>query len=130
MSPEYDNPKSHALAAEASAAEGTGAIRVATPAQVVEEPGAGSPEAAETSFPTDNAGILAENPEYPGEQAREEAGQKLQQESPETNQQAIDKAVDTPMEQLIDQYAAPQPVSAGGEIFDGRVIAVTDLGVV
>jgi len=132
MSPEYDNPKSHASAAETSAAAGTGAIRVATPAsaQVAEEPGAGGPEAAESSFPTDNERMLAENPEYPREQSREEARQERQQESQETNQQAIDKAVDTPMEQLIDQYAAPQPVSVGGEIFDGRVIAVTDLGVV
>lgn len=130
MSPEYENPESHALAAEASAAEGAGAIRVATPVQAVEEPGAGSSEAAGTSFPTDNAANLAENREYPGEQSREEPHEERQQASLETNQQAADKAVDTPMEQLIDQYAAPQPGVVGGEIFDGRVIAVTDLGVV
>ena len=132
MSPQYDNPESHTLAAEASAADGAGAIRVATPtpAQAVEEPGVGTPEAAGTSFPTNSSENLAENPEHLGEQAREVPHEEPQQPTAEINQQAADKAVDTPMEQLIDQYAAPQPGAVGGEIFDGRVIAVTDLGVV
>ncbi|HTS13947.1 MAG TPA: 30S ribosomal protein S1 [Candidatus Limnocylindrales bacterium] len=34
------------------------------------------------------------------------------------------------MDQLLDQFSAPQPVAAEGEIFDGRVLAVTDAGVV
>lgn len=130
MSPEYDNPESHAFAAEASTAEGAGTVRVATPAQAVEEPGARAPEAAETSFPTDDAANLAGSPEHLGEQSREVPHAGSQEQAPETSQQAADQAVETPMEQLIDQYAVPQPASAGGEIFDGRVIAVTDLGVV
>lgn len=130
MSPEYENPKSHAFAAEASSAEGAGTVRVATPAQVAEEPGAGTPDVSETSFLTDDAASLAENPEPLGEQSLEVPHEEPREQTPETSQQATDKAVDTPMEQLIDQYASPQPVSSGGEIFDGRVIAVTDLGVV
>jgi small subunit ribosomal protein S1 len=34
------------------------------------------------------------------------------------------------MDQLMDQFSAPEPVAAEGEIFDGRVLAVTDAGVV
>ncbi len=34
------------------------------------------------------------------------------------------------MDQLMDQFSAPQAVAAEGEIFDGRVLAVTDAGVV
>ena len=34
------------------------------------------------------------------------------------------------MDQLMDQFSAPEPVAAEGEIFDGRVLAVTEAGVV
>ena len=34
------------------------------------------------------------------------------------------------MDQLLDQFAVREPVVAEGEIFDGRVIAVTDAGVI
>ena len=34
------------------------------------------------------------------------------------------------MDQLLDQFAAPEAAVAEGEIFDGRVLAVTDAGVV
>ena len=34
------------------------------------------------------------------------------------------------MEKLIEQYATPEPTPAEGEIFDGRVVAVTDAGVI
>jgi small subunit ribosomal protein S1 len=34
------------------------------------------------------------------------------------------------MDQLLDQFSAPAPAAAEGEIFDGRVLAVTDAGVV
>src|SRR6202162_1029122 len=34
------------------------------------------------------------------------------------------------MDQLLDQFAVPEPAIAEGEIFDGRVLAVTDLGVI
>lgn len=34
------------------------------------------------------------------------------------------------MEKLIEQYATPEPAAAEGEIFDGRVVAVTDAGVI
>jgi len=34
------------------------------------------------------------------------------------------------MDELLDQFAVPEPAVAEGEIFDGRVIAVTDAGVI
>ncbi|MGA8221442.1 MAG: 30S ribosomal protein S1 [Candidatus Acidiferrales bacterium] len=34
------------------------------------------------------------------------------------------------MDQLLDQFSAPAPAAAEGEIFDGRVLAVTEAGVV
>ena len=34
------------------------------------------------------------------------------------------------MDQLLDQFSAPEPMIAEGEIFDGRVLAVTEAGVV
>jgi len=41
----------------------------------------------------------------------------------------LTESVET-MDQLLDQFSAPPPVVAEGEIFDGRVLAVTDAGVV
>ncbi len=40
------------------------------------------------------------------------------------------EAAAEPLEQLIDQYAAPPQAPAEGELVEGRVIAVTNLGVV
>jgi small subunit ribosomal protein S1 len=34
------------------------------------------------------------------------------------------------MDQLLDQFSVPEPAAAEGEIFEGRVLAVTDAGVV
>jgi small subunit ribosomal protein S1 len=34
------------------------------------------------------------------------------------------------MDQLLDQFSTPEPVATEGEIFDGRVLAVTDAGVI
>ncbi len=50
--------------------------------------------------------------------AKEEAEAKEAIESHET------------MEQLLEQFPTPEPVAAEGEIFDGRVVSVTDAGVV
>jgi small subunit ribosomal protein S1 len=50
--------------------------------------------------------------------AKEEAEAKEAIESHET------------MEQLLEQFPTPEPAAAEGEIFDGRVVSVTDAGVV
>jgi small subunit ribosomal protein S1 len=50
-------------------------------------------------------------------------------EAVETQTPETPEALET-MDQLLDQFSAPEPVAAEGEIFDGRVLAVTDAGVV
>src|SRR5665213_292703 len=44
--------------------------------------------------------------------------------------EAADETSTEELNQLIDQYAAPQQASTEGEIVEGRVIAVADLGIV
>ncbi|HVB36349.1 MAG TPA: 30S ribosomal protein S1 [Candidatus Acidoferrales bacterium] len=128
MSPGYENPESQGP--EASTVKATGAIHGASPAQIVEDPNI---EIAETGslFPADATAEPAENPLDLAEPQREALPEAPQEQTAERGQEeSLDKRFDEPMEQLIEQYAAPQSVPAGGEIFDGRVIAVTDLGVV
>src|SRR5271170_6680738 len=50
-------------------------------------------------------------------------------EAEETHTLETPEALET-MDQLLDQFSAPAPVAAEGEIFDGRVLAVTDAGVI
>ena len=50
-------------------------------------------------------------------------------ESPATTDVEASDSSET-MDQLLDQFSAPEPTIAEGEIFDGRVLAVTELGVV
>jgi small subunit ribosomal protein S1 len=52
------------------------------------------------------------------------------QPSPKDGGHPSDPAESETMDQLMDQFSAPQAVAAEGEIFDGRVLAVTDAGVV
>src|SRR2546425_1691044 len=40
------------------------------------------------------------------------------------------EAVEAFDDQLIDQYAVPQPASPDGELIEGQIVAITDLGVV
>jgi small subunit ribosomal protein S1 len=49
-------------------------------------------------------------------------------ESAETGEVAVGET--ETMDQLLDQFSAPEVVAAEGDIFDGRVLAVTDAGVV
>src|SRR5208282_6637011 len=55
-------------------------------------------------------------------------------EAPQTSAKDDDNPSDPSesetMDQLMDHFSAPQAVAAEGEIFDGRVLAVTDAGVV
>jgi small subunit ribosomal protein S1 len=51
-------------------------------------------------------------------------------ETAETNEPGDATETTETMDQLMDQFAVPEPVAAEGEIFDGRVLAVTDAGVI
>lgn len=50
--------------------------------------------------------------------------------SPEASESAEGPESSETMDQLLDQFSAPEPMIAEGEIFDGRVLAVTEAGVV
>jgi small subunit ribosomal protein S1 len=68
----------------------------------------------------------------------EEAGSSVEQRSAETpvnsdsadHDEAADAASTEELNQLIDQYSTPQQAPTEGEIVEGRVIAVADLGIV
>ena len=71
------------------------------------------------------------------EGSQDGTGQKTAAETPEAPASTEASASDSEtaetletMDQLMDQFSAPEPVAAEGEIFDGRVLAVTEAGVV
>ncbi len=83
------------------------------------------PHASESSAPADapadsHAASAAQSSEAPTQAGTEgsadSAGEAV--ESSET------------MDQLLEQFSKPEPVASEGEIFDGRVLAVTEAGVV
>jgi small subunit ribosomal protein S1 len=101
----------HEAAAAAVAVEH--ATSEATPSQS-NSPDRGAPE---SSAPAGNgsAGAPAESAEATTSNAEAASGDAESAEG---------------MEKLIEQYAVPEPAAAEGEIFDGRVVAVTDAGVI
>jgi small subunit ribosomal protein S1 len=94
-------PLSGALPEEISGAQGGGS-----------EPGADA--AAESTPALDHSETTSSSAPV----LASESAQPAESESSET------------MDQLLDQFAVPEPAIAEGEIFDGRVLAVTDLGVI
>jgi len=118
MSPEHDNPASQPSAAEAAVAEAPAPFQT-------------SPSAQNGKNLTATSAKIADNSTAPGGEVSgsidHEAGPSSSSLPQESTQEQSDSE---PMEQLIDQYAVPQAASAGSEIFEGRVIAVTELGVV
>src|ERR1700683_691058 len=85
-------------------------------ARVTEEPSA--METAQPVASADRSGITATG--HAGD-ATETAAAAGGSESGETSQT---------MDQLMEQFAVPEPAAAEGEIFDGHVLAVTDAGVI
>jgi small subunit ribosomal protein S1 len=86
--------------------------------------GTHSPEATEPSVEAAGAGgsAVAEPPESATVPAPE-ASEAVESAEPVVSETET-------MDQLLDQFSAPQTVVAEGEIFEGRVLAVTDAGVV
>ncbi|HEV2303961.1 MAG TPA: 30S ribosomal protein S1 [Candidatus Acidoferrales bacterium] len=137
---EYANPEPQVSAVETASAPAD----APAPKTSAETSPEGSPEAfvappesAETQSapPAIEAGS---NGDAGGESfAAEEAGSQTAQNPAEGTDKAEGKPELTaeensgaPMEQLIEQYGVPQPAASGGEIFEGRIIAVNDLGLV
>jgi small subunit ribosomal protein S1 len=68
--------------------------------------------------------------EAPAAAAPDASGDAPAEGSAEPGAETSPEAPTETMDQLLDQFAAPEPVVAEGEIFDGRVLAVTDAGVI
>ena len=102
-------------------AQGAGAaVAVARAPEMLEE--AESPaDSVDTGFPAPAAETPLSTPPS-----------KLAEQGESTEPEAVAESTATAetMDQLLDQFSAPQPGVAEGEIFDGRVLAVTEAGVV
>jgi small subunit ribosomal protein S1 len=66
-------------------------------------------------------------PEVSGDTHHDGIGAEISHEM--TTEAEIAESSET-MDQLLDQFPTPEPVVTEGEIFDGRVLAVTDAGVI
>jgi small subunit ribosomal protein S1 len=160
MSPEHDNnlhptlemtaPESSSdapqtAASQMEASQGTGA---ATAAARAAEPTPSAPaveESAGTSVSTDGhgaAGTIAPVSETENAAEATATHDALPETSGDTHHEGVEAEIsgetsgaDTAesnetMDQLLDQFPTPEPAVTEGEIFDGRVLAVTDAGVI
>ena len=117
-----------ALALESSAATSAGAAAAVARAPEVAAPSAEeTPAAAESPAPAAAAPVALSEPAPATETASAEPAppEAPEAESPETETPETET-----MDQLLDQFSAPAPAIAEGEIFDGRVLAINDAGVV
>jgi small subunit ribosomal protein S1 len=123
-SADNDAPERATATSEPVATSVPAAVTEASSTAAVTEPAASVDTAEVTAaIPIDAAGV-----------ATAAAG------APDTSGTAVDSRVSgettesaettQTMDQLMEQFAVPEPVAAEGEIFDGHVLAVTDAGVI
>ena len=145
--PESSPDAPQAATAQAKASQGAGAATAATRAL---DPAPSAPaveESAGISVSTDGHGTTGTIPPVSGTEENSaqatEAHEALPEVSRDTHQDGagveishemtteaeIAESSET-MDQLLDQFPTPEPVVTEGEIFDGRVLAVTDAGVI
>ena len=123
MPGEHEHSEPEISAAKAATAEPPAAIPASkepaseqTPAEYAGAAPNGSHEAN-----SPEAASVEASAEKDSEQNRTSSTEALAEEA---------AANEEPMEQLIEQYAAPQTAAPEGEIFEGRVVAVSEIGVV
>jgi small subunit ribosomal protein S1 len=114
LDPAPSLPAGEESAGISASTDGHGAGRTIAPASGTEE---NSTQAVETHDAL---------PDVSGDTHQEGVGAKISDgttgvETAESNET---------MDQLLDQFPTPEPVVTEGEIFDGRVLAVTDAGVI
>jgi small subunit ribosomal protein S1 len=146
MSPEHDDnlqPSTTEAASADTVAENPSAAPAAAKAAVqagaatavarAQEPPA-QPSSSEEQASSQTAAELAPSTESEAATATSVAGEPQTTDesavSSETGENAETPEMTETMDQLLDQFSAPAPAAAEGEIFDGRVLAVTDAGVV
>ena len=141
MSPEHDDhlqPSATEAAAADPVAEVSPIAKATAPASAAtatavaraQEPPEHS-SASDEQASSQDAAALTPSAETEAAPATNVGGEP--QAAPESTESS--ETTDTPemtetMDQLLDQFSAPAPAAAEGEIFDGRVLAVTDAGVV
>ena len=122
MPGEHEHPDTEVSAAKAATAEPLSA------APASEESGGEEASIAASAVPN---GSHEEIP-APAAQAEAASTQNVETTSAVNTESPVEKASasEESMEQLIEQYAAPQAAAPEGEIFEGRVVAVSEIGVV
>jgi small subunit ribosomal protein S1 len=145
--PESSSDAPQAATPQAKASQGAGAATAATRAL---DPAPSAPaveESAGISVSTDGHGTTGTIPPVSGTEENSEQATEAHDVLPEvsgdthhdgigaeishemTTEAEIAESSET-MDQLLDQFPTPEPVVTEGEIFDGRVLAVTDAGVI
>jgi small subunit ribosomal protein S1 len=118
-SAENDPPEQAAATSEAVATSAPDAVAEASSTAAVTEQAASADTAEVTAAIRIDAGAAATA--SPADAAVDASAPGESTESAETTQT---------MDQLMEQFAVPEPAAAEGEIFDGHVLAVTDAGVI
>ena len=121
MSSEYANPEPKVSAME------SGSAAAAAPAQ---EPSTQVVNEASVETVVNPAANGAPQDQNSGVAALDTAEPADTVNSTESPTAFTQDPTQEPMEQLIEQYAVPEPATSGSEVFEGRVIAVNDLGLV
>ncbi|MGH9757308.1 MAG: 30S ribosomal protein S1, partial [Candidatus Acidiferrales bacterium] len=106
------------------------ATAVARAQEIIEEGAASSapasePHASEAPAPAD---VPADSPAAPALQTSEIRTQTEPENSADSAAESVESS--ETMDQLLEQFSKPEPVASEGEIFDGRVLAVTEAGMV
>jgi small subunit ribosomal protein S1 len=121
MSSEYANPEAQVSAMESASAA------AAAPAQEPSIELASSHDAESAASALVDASSEGEMPAIDPSTAPDAVDGSADGHSGSAASEEISQE---PMEQLIEQYAVPEPAAAGNDVFEGRVIAVNDLGLV
>jgi len=118
----------HSAGISSSSGTAVAVARAHEPVEVSAADAAPVAGAEESSQPTESASAASESSENPSSEPPAQVAEAPQtSESAEASEDA--EATET-MDQLLDQFPTPEASVAEGEIFDGRVLAVTDAGVV
>jgi len=127
VSPEYASSEPQASAVETVSAPAASDDNVSMNPSVPESAAEPQNSAQAPAQVSQNASDAEASPAVRAGESTETA--QTPAESPTTLENPDENSAPA-MEQLIEQYAAPQPAASGGEIFEGRIVAVNDLGLV
>jgi small subunit ribosomal protein S1 len=120
-------PGNVTLSAVPQHATGTGAAAAVARAQESGEAKAEAVVEEVPSAPADSTADSRSQDDAPAAPSTEAVSQSTDTQITESSE-AIESS--ETMDQLLNQFPTPEPAASEGEIFDGRVLAVTDAGVV